>query len=128
MRSRFPGMDPYLERYWEGVHAKLIGYVADDLAPQLAEDLAARVEERVYIDAGGYPLSVRRPDVQVVEDPVPWEMRRSNPAAIATAEPVLLELEHDPVTERHVQIMDMDGNRIVTAIELLSPWNKVAGA
>src|SRR5437588_7547105 len=113
MTSPFPGMDPYLERYWEGVHAKLIGYIADALAPQLAEDLAARVEERVYIDAGGFPLSIRRPDVRVVEDPLPWEVRQSAGAAgVATAEPVTLQLEQDPVTERHIQIMDLDGNRI----------------
>src|SRR6266566_8450678 len=128
MRSPFPGMDPYLERYWEGVHAKLIGYIADDLAPQLADDLAARVEERVYSDAGGYPLSVRRPDVRVVEEPLAREVRESAASGVAIDEPVVLELEQDPMTERHVQIMDMDGNRIVTAIELLSPWNKVPGA
>jgi hypothetical protein len=119
-------MDPYIERYWEGAHARLIGYMADALAVQLPDDLAARIEERVYIDADDHLTAVRRPDVRVVEDPLPWEIRKAG-GATATAEPVILQLDVDPVTERHIQIMDMDGNRIVTAIELLSPANNNPG-
>jgi hypothetical protein len=126
MRSPFPGMDPYIERYWEGAHARLIGYMADALATQLPDDLAARIEERVYIEADDHLAAVRRPDVRVVEDPLPWDARRAG-GATATAEPVIRHLNVDPVTERHIQIMDMDGNRIVTAVELLSPANKVLG-
>ena len=43
------------------------------------------------------------------------------------AEPVLLELESEPITERFVQIMDLEGNRVVTAIEFVSPSSKLPG-
>ena len=33
MKSPFPGMDPFLERHWEDVHTRLIGYIADALQP-----------------------------------------------------------------------------------------------
>src|SRR5438067_805330 len=115
MRSPFPGMDPYLERHWEDVHTILMAYARDALQPQLAEDLVARVEERIYIDGGGYPIPYRKPDVRVVEDPLPWEVRHSAPAGVALDEPVMLDVEAEPITERSIHIMDMDGNRIVTA-------------
>jgi hypothetical protein len=37
-----------------------------------------------------------------------------------------IELDDEPLTERHIVIIDREaGNRVVTAIELLSPTNKV---
>ncbi len=50
----FPGMDPFLERHWEDVHIRLIGYMADALQPQLSEDLIARMEEKVYVEDDGF--------------------------------------------------------------------------
>ena len=51
MKSPFPGMDPYLERYWGDVHAKLMVYACDQINECLPKDLLARVEETVYVDA-----------------------------------------------------------------------------
>ena len=48
--SPFPGMDPYLERFWRDVHHRLVTYAADALQPNLPEDLRARVEERVFVE------------------------------------------------------------------------------
>lgn len=127
MKSPFPGMDPYIERYWDGAHARLIGYMADALAEQLPNDLAARIEERVYIEADEHLTAVRRPDLRVVEDPLPWPSRVEKGSTTAVA-PVFLQLDTDPVTEHFIHILDVDGNRVVTAIELLSPSNKIAGA
>jgi hypothetical protein len=121
-------MDPYLERHWEDVHTILMAYARDAIQPQLAEDLVARVEERIYIDGGGVPIPHSKPDVRIVEDPLPWEVRHSSPAGVALDEPVMLDLESEPLTERSIHIMDIEGNRIVTAIEILSPWNKLSGA
>ncbi len=119
-------MDPYLERHWEDVHTRLIGYVADALQPQLSEDLVARMEEKVYVEDGS-ETRLRRPNVRVVEFPTPWQ---PEPGAAATAvldEPLLLEPLGDPIRQRSVLIYDSAGKRIVTAIELLSPWNKSPG-
>ena len=102
-RSPFPGMDPYLEQYWEDVHFRLIGNAADALFDQLPSGLIARVDQRVYVDEEGEPTSVRKPDVRVVESPVAWEQRPAQYAPGETAVPVLLEVEVDPVTERFIR-------------------------
>lgn len=123
MKSPFPGMDPYLERHWEDVHGRLIGYIADAIQPQLSEDLIARMEEKVYIEDEG-EVRLRKPDVRVVYNPTPWLAGTGDVSTAVLDEPLELELVGDPIRERNVLIYDSVGNRIVTAIELLSPWNK----
>lgn len=120
-------MDPYLERHWGDVHGRLIAYSADALTPQLPEDLAARIEENVVLDAGDDWSSIRRPDIVAVESPAPWAAGGSSRSSSPTAEPVVLELADEPLTERFIRIMDLEGNRVVTVIEFLSPWNKASG-
>jgi hypothetical protein len=67
MPSPFPGMDPYLEQFWCGIHARLIIYAADQLQTRLPPDLRARVEERVFVEpVFGAPRSVY-PDIRVRE-------------------------------------------------------------
>lgn len=120
-------MDPYLERYWEDVHTRLIGYIADDLAERLPDDLAARIEESVYIDTGEDERMLRRPDVRVVEDPVPWQPRQTTgPTAAVADRPVILKMDRDPITQRSIRILDLNGHQVVTGIEVLSPWNKAS--
>jgi hypothetical protein len=128
MRSPFPGMDPFLEKHWEDVHTRLIGYIADELQPQLADDLIARMEEKVYVEDDG-DIRLRKPDVRVTGMPAPWQPSGgagSNSTAVID-EPMLLEAFGDPLKARSVLIYDSAGNRFVTAIEILSPWNKQAG-
>ena len=50
MKSPFPGMDPYLERYWGDIHTSLIVYARNQLNAQLPDDLQARVEESAGVD------------------------------------------------------------------------------
>ena len=121
-------MDPFLERHWEDVHTRLIGYIADALQPQLADDLIARMEEKGYVEDDGN-TRVRRPDVRVVENPTPWRPAEGAAATATTVldEPMLLEPLGGPIRERSVLIYDAAGHRIVTAIEVLSPWNKSPG-
>jgi hypothetical protein len=118
-------MDPYLERRWRSVHTMLIAYAVDALQPQLAADLVARPEESVVIDASDGQRTRRTPDVAVVEvaGALPNTQLAGQPAT-ALCEPVVLDLLDEPVTERHVEIREVDGDRVVTAIEFLSPWNK----
>ncbi len=128
MPSPFPGMDPYLEKHWEDVHGSVITYARDAIAPQLPGDLFARTEQRVYVDAGGFPMSIQRPDVHVVERPRWSETGRGSSARITAAEPILLDFQSDPVVESYIQIMDANGNSVVTGIEVVSPANKIDGA
>lgn len=45
--SPFPGMDPYLERFWGDVHLTLIVYGKLGLQTELPEDLRARAQEQL---------------------------------------------------------------------------------
>jgi len=128
MRSPFPGMDPYLEARWPGVHVSLVAFIQEALQPLLPPDLRARAEERVLLEPfEGASPSGRRPDVAVVERPRPRggasEVRDS-----ASVEPVVVEVHSEPVKDRWVTIVDVGGgSRVVTAVEVLSPWNTGAG-
>lgn len=128
MPSPFPGMDPYLEQFWRDIQARLVIYTADQLQTRLPPDLRARVEERVFVEpAFGAPRSVY-PDIRVVE-------RGQGRAAAATvgpsplvAEPLVIYLPDEPVTERYIEIIDVgSGRRVVTVIEVLSLSNKSLG-
>jgi hypothetical protein len=44
------------------------------------------------------------------------------------AEPIVIEIKHEPVTEGFIQVIDTrNGGRIVTVIEFTSPANKMPG-
>lgn len=100
MANPFPGMDPYMELDWKPVHTMLIAGIVDMIEPQLAADLAAKPEESILIDEHGETMYRRYPDVGVIEDP--W-------------------------IERHIEIVEAHSRRLITAIEILSPWNKLPG-
>jgi hypothetical protein len=120
-------MDPYLERHWLDVHASLVFLAKVAVQKQLSDDLVARSEERLIVEDSGVTRRVQHPDVRVVEhrqsgDPV-------RPAGgTAVAEPLILELEDEPIRQGNVEIIDVSsGGRVVTVIEFLSPTNKLAG-
>ena len=118
-------MDPYLERDWRDVHGTLVTLARIALNESLPAGLAARTEDRVYVEvAEGIARNIA-PDVRVVERPV--AAGRQGDAALAVAEPLLLELDSDPAVEHFIQIVESNGGRVVTAIEFLSPANKVPG-
>jgi len=105
MKSPFPGMDPYLEARWGGVHVTLLVYASRQLNSLLPDELCARIEEETQAGV--------EHEVQV-------------PIEEGVAQPIVVALEDDPRTLRHLEIVDTsDGGRLVTAIELLSPANKV---
>jgi hypothetical protein len=130
MRSPFPGMDPWLEFHWRDVHASLIIYIRNQLQRQLPEPLVARAEEDVFVDIDDERSGIVRPDVEVSEDR-PEGQDGGGVATLAPpvtiAEPLLLRVP-EPEVHRRVEIYDPDsGNRVVTAIEVLSPSNKLPG-
>ena len=129
MRSPFPGMDPYLERRWDDVHAKLCAFIGEAIQPDLPAALRARTESRVLLeDESGEELSRYIPDAAVVEvdERVPSPARTVG--GTVTLEPVRFTLLRDPPVHRWVKIIDVErGNRVVTAIEILSPGNKRPG-
>src|SRR5215212_1587025 len=125
MKSPFPGMDPYLESRWSDVHVTLIAFLREAIQPSLPAGLRARAEERILLEEEGdrAPLRSYRSEVAVVEG----ESRVSSgtvSSSIAVPEPFVIE-DDSPFIDRFVKIIDVtNGNRVVTAIEVLGPGNK----
>ncbi len=128
MKSPFPGMDPYLEQRWRDVHTRLALYSCDEIQTRLPADLFAHVEERVYVENEGLPERSMSPDVRVLELPHRQSASVAVLDEIEIAEPYLLSVENEPVTEIFIEIREVGtGNRIITTIEYLSKTNKLPG-
>ncbi len=121
-------MNPYLERYWGDVHTSLMVYARNQLVPQLPAGLLARVEEGLTVIAGDRAARTIYPDVSVVEEPSSGYSSGTD-TAVQIAEPLVLAVEDEFQTARHIEIVDSrDGNRLITVIEFLSPGNKSSHA
>lgn len=128
MQSPFPGMDPYLEQHWGDVHHRLITYASDQLQARLPEDLRARVEERVFVEDYEGEARDIYPDVRVLERGQGKTAVPKTAEVLAVAEPLVINLNDEPVTQGYIEIIDIgSGNRVVTVIEFLSPSNKLPG-
>jgi hypothetical protein len=137
-------MDPYLERtsLWHGVHNRLIASLADLLGPLLRPRYFVAVEEYSYL---ADPMAIgfaTVPDVGVVG---PYSSS-AQPAASKGTEPGTLVMEPQiielPMPERirqtFLEILEVDrenttelwlrsssdGMKVVTLLEILSPWSK----
>lgn len=132
MDSPFPGMDPYLERYWRGVHHAVVTYARDQLQAKLPRGLRADLEERVFVEADGFDQRSVHPDVHVVERPERGGAvsGAAGPAVggVAVAEPLVVHVESEPFTQGLVEIVDVSsGRRVITVIEFPIPANKTPG-
>lgn len=128
MKSPFPGMDPFVEPNWRDIHASMMTYARDQLVDQLPPTLIARIEERVVFEMDDEEYS-RSPDVHVV-DMSPGTPDGLTATAVmkgAKSEPVLIPLQGEPLTERFLEIRDVQGHRLVTVLEIMSVTNKTRG-
>ena len=128
--SPFPGMDPYLERNWLDVHARLITYAADALNDVLPDDLAARSEDRIAVESRDDETRRRYlgPDVRVFEishfGAEEEAETTEDQGEVAVLAPYRLVSLDDPIREHYIEILDVeDGDRVVTVVEMLSPAN-----
>ncbi len=127
MPSPFPGMDPYLERHWGGVHTRLITYASDPLQKFLPKDLRARVEERVVVSQGDHSRSLF-PDVRVIETERVSRGSGYGETSSALAKPLVIELPDELETQRFIEIREVASrSRLVTVIEVIGPTNKKPG-
>ena len=126
MPMPFPGMDPYLEHpiLWSSVHTRLIVALANQLKPRLKPRYVASVEERVFVEG---PDQQRVPDAWVQKTRP--EGRGPMPVAgMATATPLIIEVDELEVREHYIDILDRYRDfRVVTVIEVVRPANKAAG-
>lgn len=131
MGTPFPGMDPYLERrgLWEEVHTRLIVAMADYLANPLFPKYRAAVEQRTYVSVSHPDGFAGKPDVLVVGAPDPnagfgYETLVAESIDRAT---LVAELPiPEEITERYLEIREVETDRVITVIELLSPSNKLS--
>ena len=118
-------MDPYLERHWPDLHAKLIAYAADDLNQRLPEDLIASTEERVAVEAEGEE-GIYAPDVRLVEmTHEPSKGAELGPAGTSLATKYRLLAQVEPITERYIRVIEARSERLISVIDFISPANKL---
>lgn len=143
MPTPFPGMDPYLERpsLWSGVHNRLIVALADILAPRLRPRYFVAVQERAYLDEPGGMGFINVPDAAVVGPYAATPVRQPvsqltavQPLTIDLPMPVRVRetyLEIQELTDEPAPSTGINGDsppvKVVTLLEILSPWNKRGG-
>lgn len=138
MPSPFPGMDPYIEvpRLWPDFHNRLASEISALLNASIQPRYVARMNPYVVYETldigvlGEPPLRQARgirPDVGVLA-PAASEPHQANggpaiaPAPVISRVPIEVALELSGVEVRLVA-----DDRLVTAIEILSPVNKRPG-
>lgn len=129
MNSPFPGMDPFLEQpaYWPDFHARFLNYWSEAIADRLPSGYEATLGERVYlVERDPDERKLGYPDIAVTQQAETRSVGVSGDAgSVATLEPVTI-----PVTmlegprETYIEILYQPENRLVAALELLSPANK----
>lgn len=133
MPSPFPGMDPYLESpaIFPDLHDRLITNLSEALQAGLPAPYFAAIGDRVWVEVSEREIG---PDVKVLRGHE--DQRIEGPpagrAAVATArriEPIVVTVPQDERREPFLEIYSrLEGERLVTAIEVLSLTNKTPGA
>jgi hypothetical protein len=129
MPSPFPGMDPYIERpaIWPDFHDALVTAIRGFLQPLLKPRYVALMQDRWFVVESDRPI---RPDVAVIRTN---ELNRpkssqGSAAVLDVDEPAVFEIWREDVKQPLIEIIEpAEGNRVVTAIEVLSPDNKTPG-
>jgi hypothetical protein len=119
-------MDPYIERpeIWPDFHDRLTTFLCGALQPVLRPRYVALTQDRLYVVEADRPI---RPDVSVVRTSSA-RLSDTATAVLETDAPAVFELWREEIRQPLIQIVEpAAGNRLVTAIEVLSPDNKSAG-
>jgi hypothetical protein len=121
-------MDPYLEgELWTTVHSQLAAEIAPQLAPKIAPRFVARTEKR-FVIAGADDLEEAEisiyTDVGVRTAKPGHKVRGTGSQAILEPPLVMTTLMEEKAPHYWVEIRDAKRRMLVTAIEILSPFNK----
>jgi hypothetical protein len=119
-------MDPYIERpeVFPDFHDHLVTVLKIMLQPHLRPRYAAVMRDRIYIVEAE---QVRFPDVAVVRTQS-HQPAETNVALLDVDKPAVFQVIREEIRETYVEIVEIAaGNRMVTAIEVLSPHNKQPG-
>lgn len=131
MPSPFPGMDPYIEapREWSDFHNSLAEVLRTELNGLLATNYYAVTTTYATYDIIQVSQQDRRsisPDVSVWQTPPPGASATGvaviDPPTVRSSVPLQVE-----VRIANVEVHETGTDRLVTAIEILSPVNKRPG-
>ena len=130
MPGPFPGMDPWLESpaVFPDLHNSLITYIGEALNAVLPEPYFARSATRVWVEED----RIREPDVSLL-DPSDQSRRTSAvdlAASMAAVGMIAVEAAPfvpEPHEEPFIEVRSTAGDRLVTAVEILSLSNKSTG-
>src|SRR5262245_6858898 len=129
MPSPFPGMDPWLESpaIFPDIHDALIFLLREGLNAVLPRGYRAVGANRVWLEEDRHRL----PDVSVTRPPETDRNGNGGLAVEAFTRAGMLAVESavlaEPVVERYLEIRTTAGERLVTAVEVLSITNKTPG-
>ncbi|MGG6239545.1 DUF4058 family protein [Nodosilinea sp. AN01ver1] len=133
MASPFPGMDPYLEQpaFWASFHSRLIVALADAIEVALKPEYYVEVESRTYRSETEGGLLIGIPDMVVATAPpqnAPLIDAHNGSSVATQVKPQRVKLPMpEEVTERYLEIREVETGNVITAIEVLSPKNKQPG-
>jgi hypothetical protein len=128
MKSPFIGMNPWLEGYlWPDVHNRLAIIISELLAPVIAPKYVARVE--IYTANDDNPSSeigIMYPDIEILQriDSVSEPQTTYGENTITLPNTIVPFTVAIPVRIPVIEIRDVAKNKLITAIEILSPVNK----
>ncbi len=133
MPSPFPGIDPYIESqgYWPDLHASLTTYCRDALNDALPDTYVAHLDEQLrLVERRETRPRTIYPDVTIMEGGARQRTstHSETAAGVLTLEPVIIDLpveELEEVRDLWIEIRRRPDRELVTAIEILSPTNKV---
>src|SRR5688572_19039535 len=125
MKCPFPGMDPWLEHpaLWPDVHDRYLASICDEITPVVAPKYYVGLGRRTYLLQPDDLVFVGRPDVAGVSKSSPPAERA--PAGQAVGVVDVEVAVSDEVSENYLEIRDVESGTLVTALELLSPANKL---
>jgi hypothetical protein len=130
MKSPFPGMDPFLEGHlWPDAHNSLAHLIKTQLAPRVSPNYLVQINTYTVEDTSPEEdVGVMYPEVEVLgkgtllrEPEVAYGKEK---LAITPATLVIPATSKIEVRIPEVEIRDRKNNRLITAIEILSPVNK----
>lgn len=127
MKSPFPGMNPWLEGYmWPDVHHDLASTIRFLIAPLIAPKYVARLDIATILDNDPESeIGITYPDVEILQN---RNIVREPVTAygLTMTEPNIITTYKLPIEVRTavVEIRDTANNKLITAIEILSPVNK----
>jgi hypothetical protein len=132
VRLPFPGMDPWLElpALWLDVHNSLIASIRDELASRVAPKYYVGIEQHTYVTSAAGDLVGIRPDIYVGRSRSRKRMPTHGEPATAGAGVLAMDVEvpvEIQVEEWYLEVRVVGTGRLVTVIEVLSPWNKAPG-